>query len=333
MAFVVFAEEPVDIAVIETGMGGRLDATNVIEPPEACVITSIGLDHTAWLGKTESAIAAEKAGIMKIGSILASGARGVAAAVIAQKARDMDVPMRQIDKDFKVDPGEIDWRSGRQQLQFSSIAGHRPAVLFGLLGGHQVDNAGLILAAIDVLIDRGWKIPDAAVHRGLIDVHWPGRFHFWPNTDKAEILFDGAHNPPAMKRFLESLTASPWKTSPKTFVFGAYQDKAYPAMLKLIEPVAKQIILCTLPGPRGLAASKALEALSRRSKCRIVADPLKALQTARETSAVRELIVVTGSLTLTGRLLQEVASDLMVPRRSAQDSAARPSNASIFTHV
>jgi dihydrofolate synthase/folylpolyglutamate synthase len=308
MAFTVFARERVGAAVIEAGMGGRWDATNALTRPDLTLITSIGLDHTQWLGRTDAAIAKEKAGIAKAGVPLISGARGRAAGVIARQARAMKAPLRELGKDFRVESDSIDWERGRQTLRYTAISS---TGLFniGLLGPHQIENAALALAGLDELVQKGWKIGKAAIHEGLAHAEWAGRFELYSGGAGARILFDGAHNPAALERLLETLKASPWRAAPKTVVFGAYKDKDYTRMLKRIRPQARRIITCTMPGERALAAKDALKAIPRRGRAAsIVGDPREALRRAIEMTEPDGLIIVTGSLALVGQLSQDFQS-------------------------
>jgi dihydrofolate synthase / folylpolyglutamate synthase len=301
MAFLAFSRETVDIAIIETGMGGRWDATNVLVKPEVSIITSIGLDHLQWLGKTESAIAKEKAGIAKAAVPLISGARGKAATVIAKVAQSKKAILREIDKDFRSVSDSTDWHKGWQTVRFTAISS-TDLYTIGLLGPHQVHNATLALAAIDELAQKGWRIGKAAIREGMAKAEWAGRFQ-WQLVDRIRVLFDGAHNPDAMRKLLETLKASPWSEAPKTFIFGAYKDKDYRGMIKLIRPEAERIIVCTLPGERSLLAREISKAFPRDVK--IVEEPREALQAARSWVEPEGLIVVTGSLSLVGLLLED----------------------------
>jgi len=306
MAFVHFAREAVDVMIIETGMGGRWDATNVIQQPALTVITSVGLDHTQWLGRTESAIAREKAGIIKQGVPVISGARGPAGRVVARYAHAGRSPLRQIDSDFTAEGESVDWRRAFQTIRYAGWASGERVIDFGLLGCHQVDNAALILAGVDELNLQGWKIAPSAIETGLAQVSWPGRFQLLPSDSGPTVLFDGAHNPPAIQRLLETLNSSPWQGTPKLFIFGVYRDKDYRRMVSLIQPHAGRILACTLPGPRSLPAKKIAAALGKNnSSIHIVRDPRKALQLALQSSGKKDLIVVTGSLALVGMLLHD----------------------------
>ncbi|OGR89201.1 MAG: hypothetical protein A2992_10105 [Elusimicrobia bacterium RIFCSPLOWO2_01_FULL_59_12] len=325
MAFKTFADASVEVALIETGMGGRWDATNVLDHPALTLITSIGLDHVQWLGPSETAIAREKAGILKEGTPLIHGARGRAARAIAACARKKNVPLLQIGRDFYATPGVVQWERSRQALSYTGPAGTRTLTL-GLMGRYQLDNAALALAAFETLQKQGWKITEASLRNGMARVNWPGRFQLETLTEP-RVLFDGAHNPPALQRLLDALKASPWHRTPKTFVFGVYRDKDYSRLLAMIRPHAAHLVVCTLPGARALPAKKAAESFGRpdsppqagstgspytrrvsgRNTCGVtlVKDPRQALGKALRLTDKNHLVVVTGSLALVGKLLNK----------------------------
>jgi dihydrofolate synthase/folylpolyglutamate synthase len=311
MAYQAFADSQVDVAVVETGMGGRWDATNIVSHPILTMITSIGLDHTQWLGPTESAIATEKAGILKPKAPLVSGVRGTGAAVIRVAANRLGIAYLEIDKDFKAATDKIVWHLGRQTVRYKSKA-QTCRFETALLGNYQADNVGVTLAGIELLNQQGWVIADDAIREGLANVSWPGRFELSSADSGVRILFDGAHNPPAMKRFLNSLQESPWRDVPKIFVFGVYRDKDYVSLLRLIEPHADRILFCSLSGSRTLPARDAAAAWTK-SGGRIVNDPATALQTAIHIAKREELIVVTGSLALVGQLHRQPVKRVPCP--------------------
>src|SRR5258708_7130413 len=180
MAFLTFERQAVDVAIVETGMGGRWDATNVLAHPALTVITSIGFDHVQWLGKSETAIAREKAGIIKPGSPLVSGARGHAAGVITTTARREGAFLRQIDRDFQVHVDTISWVRGSQQVRYRTRS-QEQIVSSNLLGRHQADNIALVVAGLDVLKEK-WNIPAQAIQDGLSVINWPSPFQLWPSA-------------------------------------------------------------------------------------------------------------------------------------------------------
>lgn len=234
MAFYHFAREAVDWAVLETGMGGRFDATNVVRP-QACVISNIGMEHTEYLGKRLADIAGEKAGIIKPGTGLVTGVRQKAAFdVIAQKAAAEGVPLRRLGKEIRVrnrSDGVFDYRGVTRKWQELQV---------GLPGPHQALNAGLALGTLEFLQERDLKLGDEAVYAGLKEVSWPGRLEIACNAPL--IMLDGAHNLPAvsaLKRFLKQRVAP----DRLTLVVGILQDKAWKPMLRHLASICHHIVL------------------------------------------------------------------------------------------
>mgnify|MGYP000168032097 CR=1 FL=1 len=211
--FLWFAERRVDAAVLEVGLGGSLDATNVIPRADVAVITSIGLDHTEILGRTESRIAREKAGIIKPGGVCLCGRlRPAALRVVSERCRCLGVSLRLLGRDFHVVGRHRDWQ--KRQLVFGyrgagNLSGLRTDVLYTV----QADNAALAIAAVESL---GERVPVSAARRALRLV-LPSRFEFVPRevADRLcpgiPLILDGSHNPPAIRNLADLLRASPWR--------------------------------------------------------------------------------------------------------------------------
>ncbi|MBI4055511.1 MAG: bifunctional folylpolyglutamate synthase/dihydrofolate synthase, partial [Elusimicrobia bacterium] len=259
IAFQYFAERGVDLAIIETGMGGRFDATNVLEKPLACLLTSLGLDHTDFLGHSLTHIAKEKAGILKSSSpawtleVRPSIRRVLETAARAVGATLKTVPPRY----FKV--LAVHWEKGRQQIQAPSGESYS----LSLLGPHQAQNAGLAYCAIQHLRSTGWNIPEGALRRGFSEISWPCRFQVLyphPAGDRPLIL-DIAHNPQAIEHLCRTLRISPWANLPKQILAGFLKDKDVAAMLKILFrlPRLKRCIFTSPQSPRALKASALLE--------------------------------------------------------------------------
>jgi dihydrofolate synthase/folylpolyglutamate synthase len=307
IAFQSFARLKVDIGIIECGMGGLWDATNVLREPVASLITSIGLDHAEWLGRTESAIASQKAGIIKDRGYVISGARGPGRAAIARAAHSKHATLLQLDADFTAEGLTASLRSGKQTIRFRA-RGEAPEIIpFGLLGRYQVDNAALVMAAVRRLKALGWSIPALARDYGLSNVRWPGRFQIIRRCRSAEILLDGAHNPPAMKHFLHAVQSSAYRDVPKAFVFSAFKDKDYRSMAGMIMRLASEIYLCPLPGGRGASLSQLRRAYSSAPQpVHTAKNPKEALARALRATPHDALVVVTGSFALVGGILRAV---------------------------
>jgi dihydrofolate synthase/folylpolyglutamate synthase len=264
-----FLEERCDLVVLETGMGGALDATNAVIPLVS-VITPIALDHMRWLGGTLAGIAGEKAGIIKSGVPVVSARQGPeAAAVLAERAASAGSSLEFIEAPFE--HAEI-----------------------GLRGIHQKENAAVAVAA---LLAARVEISDEAVCRGLRDVRWPGRFQV---VDE-RIVLDACHNPHAAAQLLTTWRDT-YGMEKATVIFGALGDKDYSTMLRILEPISREILFVPISSERS-AAPEALAAA-----CTIQHRIFQSVKEAFEASRGR--ILVTGSLFLVGEALQVLGVEL-----------------------
>lgn len=247
LAFEYFKEKCVDIAVIEVGMGGRLDATNLILP-EVSVITRIGLEHTNYLGKTIPEIAREKAGIIKQGvPVVTCERKPEALSVIMSACERKGASLARIGKDFDVsnlsvslDGTAFDY-SGQTKLS---------KIRIGLLGAHQAENAAAAVAAIEALRNKGFKITDDNIRKGAETTKWPGRLDVV--SRKPLLIFDGSHNPDgalATASVLEKLEATPL-----TYVLACMDDKDARGIVKAIAPTAARIVVTQTAYKRALNA-------------------------------------------------------------------------------
>ena len=273
MGFWLFRELGVETAVVEVGLGGRLDATNVIEPA-LTVITPIDFDHEIYLGHTLEAIAGEKAGILKPGvPAVFARQRPEARAVLEARAAQLDIPVRRAE-DFEIRDLEIDARGSR----FSGL--HCP-----LAGEHQVDNAVTAALALE------WLHVDP---RGIQDARWPGRLeHVAPNPD---IILDGAHNPAgarAVARYIERFYAD----RKLHLIFGAMRDKSIEEIAGVLFPLADDLVLTAPANPRALRP-EALAEIAGRGE--IAATVTKAIDLARARASTDDAILIAGSLFLAG---------------------------------
>jgi len=229
LAFLWFARERVDAAVVEVGLGGRLDATNVLVP-RAAVVTTIGYDHERYLGSTLEAIAAEKAGIFKPSVPAVIGRVGEPAATVLRKiAREQESPLRCLGEDFRaVAAGEAFDYIGRRTVR---------GLRCGLRGRFQTDNAAVALAALE---DGGWleAIPDDVVREGVGAVRWPGRLEVI--GEKPCVVLDGAHNPSGVEALCDELPAIA-AGRPIHLVFGVLADKRWLEMVERLAPLARDV--------------------------------------------------------------------------------------------
>lgn len=302
-----FARCGCDIVVLEVGLGGRLDSTNVIDAPEACVIARIGLDHTALLGNTLAAIAGEKAGIVKEGSAVVSWPQEPEAmAVIEHAAAEHGCELRV--PDFaQLEEGAIRWEDGASP--FRSFSYKEWADLrTGILGSYQPQNATVALEVVDVLRGRGWRIPDEAVRAGVAQTRWPGRFEIvegGSSPDGFAIVVDGGHNPQGARALADSL-AEVFPGRKPVFVIGVLEDKDYPRMLEDVLPLGSAFVCVTPDNPRALPAHKLARAIRWTGQdllgCSACVNPVvardfeDAIRRARELADSDGLICAFGSL-------------------------------------
>lgn len=241
-AFVYFAEAEVDYAVIEVGMGGRLDATNVIDAPLLSIITSISLDHTAYLGDTVEAIAKEKAGILKRGSAAVCGMLCEEAAnVIFEIACSLDIycgfayPPSLRNRKLTPNGSRFSYRR-RRRLRIPFAADYQPC------------NAALVLDACDELRRRGVKLRERSIRRGLRKVKWPGRFEYF--SHEPVVVFDGSHNPEGIEATVESIRML--YAGRILLLSGVMRDKEYGEMIALLSPITERVYCVRPDNPRAL---------------------------------------------------------------------------------
>jgi dihydrofolate synthase/folylpolyglutamate synthase len=298
-AFVAFAEAGVEIAVLEVGMGGRLDATNVVEPLIS-VITDIALDHMEYLGSTIAAIAREKAGILRpngtlvtlpqhpeanqsIGEVAtALGARGVNAAIYlpfldpTQAGAHNRYPLTVLDETIEVDAP--------------------------LDGAHQQRNMALaIAAAVELRNHHGYNISAQDIARGIQATRWPGRFELVPQTGRADVLLDVAHNPAGAWALRSALTHLEPAPPSMTLVFGCLRDKALDQMAQILFPLFDRVVLAAVDSPRAATMASLREAAALvQAHAQEAASPAAALELAWQITPKDGLVVVAGSVYLVG---------------------------------
>ncbi len=257
MAFWYYAREKCDIVVLEVGLGGRLDATNVIGSPEAAVIVNLGLEHTETLGDTLAKIAAEKAGIIKSGSaVVAYRSEDEALDVIKTVCADRGVPL-QVARFDSIVP-----RTRSLLGQTFDWEGYRDLVL-GLPGEYQLFNAVTALETALVLRYRGWDISDEAIRKGLADARWEARFELL--SREPLFLADGAHNPQCVEALAKSLDAF-LPGEKVVFLTGVLADKDYPWMLAQLMPRARSFVCLTPDSPRALSNEALAEYLRQHGQ-------------------------------------------------------------------
>ena len=247
LAMVWFARQNCDIVVLEVGMGGELDSTNIIDAPEAAVIAAMGMDHVKELGPTMADIARAKAGIIKEGGrVVSYGGNPEADEVIAAVCRARNASLCQPDFSAIV-PGDFSLEG--QTFSYKGWRGLR----IPLVGAYQMNNAAVVLETVEVLRQRGWNISDEAVRQGLEDTRWPARFEVL-RRDPVFIV-DGGHNPHGIRATAESLRLL-FPGRKITFVTGVMADKDVEHILGLIVPLAEQFFTVRPDNPRAMDAGE-----------------------------------------------------------------------------
>jgi dihydrofolate synthase / folylpolyglutamate synthase len=287
LAIEAFRDHQCDIAVLEVGLGGRLDATNAVAPL-ASVITRVALDHMHVLGDTVAEIAREKAGILKRGVPAVIGVRDTSALrPILARARRAGVPLSLIGRDF-------DAVTGRTARDFGVRVGRRVLadLRIRLAGDHQRENAACAVAALSLLRGAGLATSDADVRAGLLRVRWPGRLE--RIAGRPAFLFDAAHNADGCEALARHLERGAGRAARRVLVFGAMADKQYPQMLHRLAPLVDRIVYSPPNAPR--AASHAqLRAVVPGAHARSAAD---AIARARRAAGHDGLVIVAGSIFL-----------------------------------
>ncbi len=246
IAFEFFRRRAADIVVLEVGLGGELDSTNVIDTPELAVITNIGLDHTRELGPTIADIARAKAGIIKPGGdVLIYDRNPEADAVFAAACRERGANLHVTDHSRVSD---VSVSLDGLRFQFAPYG----ALFCGLTGTYQTGNAAVAITAIELLRLKGWKISDGALRDGLRLVRWPARFELLQRDPV--FIADGGHNPQGIAAVVESLKAH-FPDRKITFLLGIMADKDIPQMIGLLSPIAREFITVTPDNPRAMDAA------------------------------------------------------------------------------
>jgi dihydrofolate synthase/folylpolyglutamate synthase len=304
MAFDFFARTSVEIAVIEVGLGGRLDSTNVIVP-EVAVITQIDFDHENFLGHSIEEIAAEKAGIIKPGACVVSAAENPAAReVIRRRAAEQGARLVEIDEVCRV--SRLSAEDGRYRFQVSLAkylgtgSARELEIALPLAGRFQVRNALTAIVAARLLVQRGFAISDDAIVQGIQSVRWPGRLERL--QERPAVYLDGTHNPAGAR---EALTF--WREHLAGrrihLIYGAMRDKAIDEVAGLLFPHAAMVILTQSPQPRSLSAQALAEMTSHLAEnVEVIREPSAALDRAIEIAEPDDVIFATGSLYLVGDL-------------------------------
>lgn len=305
LAFEYFAISGAEFAVCEVGMGGRLDATNILVP-EVAVITQIDLDHENYLGHSIEEIAREKAGIIKPGARVVSAAEHlIARVVIRRRAAEQSAFLVEIENAFRLE--DVTSRNGC--FSFTAIAtdsGARIPVVLPLAGRFQVRNALTAVAAARMLADRGAAIDDAAISLGITATRWPGRLE--RIAEHPEIYVDGTHNPAGAREIVVFWDA--FLPERNIFlIYGAVRDKAVDEIAGLLFHRASVVIVTAPAQPRAISAPVLAEMTGHHARrVEVIPNPDQALERALELASPEDVIFITGSLYLVGDLRRYWAS-------------------------
>jgi dihydrofolate synthase/folylpolyglutamate synthase len=303
MAITHFREEKVDLAIFEVGLGGRLDATNIV-PAETAVVTSVEKEHTDYLGTRLGDIAREKGGVVSPGGVLLSGVTSpTARRELGRLVSERAATVRWLDD-------EISWSVRGQSLRGVSLdmaAGDEEytRLRLGLLGRHQGRNAALAFLAVRHLRSRGFAAGRSHVRAGLARVSWPGRCQYLPG--RPPLFLDGAHTPSSARALAEALDEL-FPGRRRVIVFGALKDKKIDRLASILFPGSHRIVLVRPPEERGPAAEDLLRRVPSRwrSRCLLARSVPSALRIAAGGAGSRGLVVVTGSLFLVGDVLRRL---------------------------
>ena len=313
IAFAHFAREKVDIAVLEVGMGGRLDATNVVEPLVS-VIADIALDHQKFLGDTVGEIAREKAGIIRPGGVVVTlPQQPEANDVIGNTILDLDaVGVSAAQYVPPISPASPEYRVPRTEKNAEPryryplrVMGKEILVESPLVGRHQLRNVALSIASAEEVSKKGLPgITPESIERGIRETRWPGRFQVRPaGNGWPEIVLDVAHNP-AGAWALRSALSERYEDRPLLFIFGAMRDKAISEMTEILFPLARRVIATRPENPRSASAEEIQHAAYRtEAEIETAADVKLALERARTGAIAETVIVVTGSIYLVGEAM------------------------------
>ena len=292
-ALLWYREQACDIVVMEVGLGGRFDATNIIDAPECAVIMNIGLDHTEVLGDTVEQIAFEKAGILKPGceAVLFQQSENVTA-VVRGRCDELGVTLHVPDFDAIV--SEFDSVYG-QSFTYKGNAYALP-----LLGAHQRKNAATVLEAVEVLRARGWHLEQSDVEHGLYAVNWPGRFELL--SEEPLFVVDGGHNPQCAQTVRDNLLHY-FPDKRRILLLGVLRDKDYTGLTRILDEAADEYICITPQSARALPASELADFLNRYNKPVAICDTIRdGVSLALDRSDADSVVCAVGSLYSVGEI-------------------------------
>lgn len=325
LALLWFAESRLDLVILETGLGGRLDATNVVTPLVS-VITSISMDHEAYLGNTLAEVAGEKAGIIKPGiPVVAAGGPAEVVEVLESRAAEQNSPLYLLERDFSYGGDSNDnWSWSSERLApAAGISGLKCS----MRGAYQRENGSLVIAALQVLQTSGFEVPETALRNGLATVVWPGRLEYLlldkgsrkklafiqdAESEAVRYLLDGAHNPAGVKNLALTLSEE-YSYRRLILVWGAMIDKDISSGLASMQPLVDTFILTRPQGERAAEPEQLAACLPESCRAEVILerDVPAALKKAEKLATPEDMIVVAGSLYLIGAVRQLLVGELV----------------------
>ncbi len=287
LAFEYFARQAVDVAVVEVGLGGRLDSTNVVHPLVS-VITNVAFEHMEYLGDSLAAIAREKAGIVKRRVPVVSGAAATARRIVEETADRYECPLYLLGRDFSFR------KSGDQRMDYHGLRTELKDLFVNLRGDYQLGNGAVALAALECLREEGFSVGESAMRAGLAEAVWEGRLEV--AREAPVVLLDAAHNPDGIETLVDYLEGH-YKDRKKIIVFGVMKDKEYEKMANALLRTAREFI-ATRPATDRARPPEDLRGVVPRA---IVTGTVReALEKARELAEDADVVVVTGSFYTVG---------------------------------
>jgi len=333
LAYDYFVQQQVDVAIIEVGMGGLLDSTNVCQPL-LTAITTVGLDHVALLGDSLEAIAQQKAGIIKHGVPIVTGRlEPEALAVVKQKAAEKDAPLFSWSQDYQVEHQESE---KGECFSFSNAYRVKDSYQTALMGLHQADNAGLALHLCDLYcqLQSLPLLTKAEVESALLAAVWPGRLE--RILDQPLILLDGAHNPHALRSLAATLNQH-YPTYKKHILFACIQTKALDDMVELLQKIPKAAIsLTAFADPRSFS-KESMQALAEQQSLSYKEWPDYLADYLAVEHESDELLLITGSLYFLAQVRKSILEDCKLdfaerPSQSSQLSKNKNEHRSVYGH-
>jgi dihydrofolate synthase/folylpolyglutamate synthase len=295
LMFLYFAEEGVDVAVVETGLGGRLDSTNVVRPVLS-VITPIGFDHVEYLGYTIASIAAEKGGIIKPGVPVVIGARDEdARATLAGIAVQRRSAAMMIDRDFSYFS-----HAPAHRLDYAGLGINMRDVELGVAGRFQHENAAIALAAVEALRGAGWRLDEPQIRRGLASLQWPGRFDIVRR--RPLVVLDCAHNELSIEALLDTIAVELGADARPRLVFGCLSDKNWARMAQMLGPRVRDVTLTRVKPKRPLEPERLVEHFAPYAPTRVIGEPLEAIEQVMAEAGEEDFVLATGSVYLIGEI-------------------------------